>query len=549
VIIATQQTLKTAPMSGRIELHCEQLVEVAPDAIVVVNRDGLIVLANRQAERMFGHRRDKLVGKPVPMLGPERFRATWTQLAGAAGRRLDGVVPNGDLGLVGLDIDGTEFPVEVTVGFVEVEDDAYAMLAIRNISERRKVEDELNSRIQQQALVAELGRSALIGVDFHKLMTEAAELMTSNLGVELSSVLELLPDGSVLLQAGRGWNEGLVGRTVAQSTSATPAAVVLITQTPIIVEDFETDARFPDASYLREHGVVSSLNVPLYGHNRPFGVLSAHTTRRRRFTPEDIHFAQSVANVLSAAIERKWHEQSQRDLQLSRAEQMMAIGQVAAGVAHELRNPLTSIKGLIQVNLREAQNRKFPAEDLAVIEHEIRRMERTLQTFLDFARPPQPKRQRLSLDSVVERVSALVAGRAKKQRAAIRFLPSDAMVWVDADQDQLQQLLLNLVLNALDAMPQGGAVNIDLRSPLRGFVELHVRDSGPGIAPHILPKLFETFVSSKETGMGLGLPVSKRIAEDHGGNLSAYNLPEGGACFVIRLPAAGQDQPGSASAG
>ena len=119
----------------------------------------------------------------------------------------------------------------------------------------------------------------------------------------------------------------------------------------------------------------------------------------------------------------------------------------------------------------------------------------------------------------------------------LRLLQPDPPVRVEADQDQLQQLLLNLVLNALDAMPGGGTVEIDLRPPQDGDVELHVRDTGPGIAPHVLPKVFETFVSSKETGMGLGLPLSRRIAEDHGGSLSAYNLPEGGACFVLRLPA------------
>jgi two-component system sensor histidine kinase HydH len=252
---------------------------------------------------------------------------------------------------------------------------------------------------------------------------------------------------------------------------------------------------------------------------------------------DDVHFLQTVANVLSTAIERKWHEQQQRERHFLRAEQMMALGQVAAGVAHELRNPLTSIKGLIQVNRKEAEARGVPGEDLRVIEHEIRRMERTLQTFLDFARPPQPDRRPAALAPLVERVFTVAGGRARKQGVALRLLQPDTSVRAEVDQDQIQQLLLNLVLNSLDAMPNGGTVEVDLRPPQDERVEVQVRDSGPGIAPHILPKVFETFVSSKETGVGLGLPVSKRIAEDHGGGLSAYNLPEGGACFVLRLPA------------
>ena len=231
-------------------------------------------------------------------------------------------------------------------------------------------------------------------------------------------------------------------------------------------------------------------------------------------------------------------EQQARERKMVRAEQMAAIGQVAAGVAHELRNPLTSIKGLVQVNLREADSRGVPAEDLRVIEHEVRRMERTLQTFLDFARPPRLKPRKLELAVVVDRVYALVGGRARKQQVELRFTRPEQPVSVIGDQDQLQQLLLNLVLNALDAMPHKGFIEIELRPTRGGFVELMIRDSGPGIAPHILPKVFETFVSSKETGVGLGLPVSRRIAEDHGGTLSAYNLISGGACFVLLLPAA-----------
>jgi PAS domain S-box-containing protein len=508
----------------------EDIFELAPDAVVVVDAGGRIVLVNRNAEKMFGHARDELLGRPIELLAPTRLEGAYAELLACA--QLGSKTND----LFGVHKGGHEFPVEVALSTVGADEDSRVVLAIRNISEQKQAQQELQARARQQAAVSELGRRALTGIDLPQLMAEAAALVRTHLGLEYANILELLTDGSVMFHAGAGWEEGLVGRATHEVAGAIPAAQVLISQTPVIVEDFRTDKRFPDASLLHDHGVISSLNVPLYGHDRPFGVLGAHSTRYRLFPPEDVAFLQSVANILSAALERSWYEQRQRERYLQRAEQMMALGQVAAGVAHELRNPLTAIKGLIQVNLRKTAAGVLPSEDLSVIEHEIRRMERTLQTFLDFARPPRPHRRRLSPANLVNRVFAVVNGRAKKQQVELRLQQPDISLNVDADHDQLQQLLLNLVLNALDAMPGGGTVEIELRPPRDGNVEIYVRDTGPGIAPQILPKVFETFVSSKETGMGLGLPVSKRIAEEHGGTLSAYNLPGNGACFMLRLP-------------
>lgn len=415
----------------------------------------------------------------------------------------------------------------------------WAVLAVRDVTGRKREEEALRARARQQALVAELGRRALTGIDLAELMDEAVTVVAADLGVEYANLLELLPDGAAVFRAGVGWRAGVVGGTTVELRAGTPAGQVVLDQAPVRIADLRTDGRFPAPSVARDHGVVSSLSVPLYGQAQPLGVLGAHAPRPRPFSDADVNFVQAVANVVATAMERHRDEERLRERQMGRAEQMAAIGQVAAGVAHELRNPLTSVKGLVQVNLREAAARGLPAEDLAVIEHEVRRMERTLQTFLDFARPPRPDRRRLDLAAVADRVFALVGGRARKQQVALRFPRPDGSVWVDGDEDQLQQLLLNLVLNALDAMPRGGAVEIDLRPPRDGHAELLVRDTGPGVAPHILPEVFETFISSKETGIGLGLPVSKRIAEDHGGSLSAYNLPGGGACFALRLPAPG----------
>jgi PAS domain S-box-containing protein len=509
----------------------QQLGQLCPDALIVC-RAGRMVWVNDRAEEMFGYRGEELVGQELELLALEGCRASWAGLVAGPVNLSLGVDPV----LTGRRKDGDEFPAEAADRRVMVAGESFVTVAVRDASERRRAEGGLRERARQQALVAELGRRALTGIDLHQLMNEAVSTVTSHLTVEYCNVLELLPDGRLLCQAASGWGDGPMGRA-AEARCAIPAAEVLRTQAPVIVEDLAADSRFPDSFLLREHGVVSSLNVPFYGHERPFGVLGAHTTRRKRFTDEDVHFVQSVANVLSAAIERQWLEQRQHERHLLRAEQMMAIGQVAAGVAHELRNPLTSIKGLVQVNLREAQAKGLPAEDLAVIEHEIRRMELTLQTFLDFARPPQPDRRSVDPANVVGHVFALVAGRARKQEVALRLTQPETPVRVEADRGQLQQLLLNLVLNALDAMPHGGSVEVELRRPQDSQVELHVRDTGPGIAADILPKVFETFVSSKETGVGLGLPLSKRIAEDHGGTLTAYNLPGGGACFVFRLPA------------
>jgi len=244
---------------------------------------------------------------------------------------------------------------------------------------------------------------------------------------------------------------------------------------------------------------------------------------------------------LTTRIEEVVSQLQQREREVLRAEQLAAVGQLAAGVGHELRNPLTSIKMLVQAGL-EDEGAGLSAGDLAVIEAEVRRMERSLQTFLNFARHPKPERRRTDLRAVIETVVGLTHGRAEKQKVECRVEAPDGAVPIVADAGQIQQVLVNLVLNALDAMPGGGVLTIAVRCPAYR-VEIEVADTGSGVPSEVLPRLFQPFVSSKDTGLGLGLVISRRIAEDHGGTIDVYNRPGGGVSSLLTLPTdfAGED--------
>ncbi len=231
-------------------------------------------------------------------------------------------------------------------------------------------------------------------------------------------------------------------------------------------------------------------------------------------------------------VARNYHRQQR---ELLRAEQLSAVGQLAASVAHEVRNPLTSVKLLVEGALRARDPRPLGEEDLRVIHGEVVRLEQTVQAFLDFARPPALQRVRCDLREVVGHAVELVRARARQIGVRIEAACGDEPALVEIDRGQFTTVLVNLFLNALDAMPRGGTLEVALHAADGGY-RLDVADSGGGIAPEIADRLFTPFASTKPTGTGLGLVISRRIVEEHGGALTAANRPSGGACFSITLP-------------
>jgi two-component system sensor histidine kinase HydH len=247
----------------------------------------------------------------------------------------------------------------------------------------------------------------------------------------------------------------------------------------------------------------------------------------------DLH---AQIDQLTVRIETVVETLQQREREVLRAEQLAAVGQLAAGVGHEIRNPLTAIKMLVQTAIADGSPAALTKEDLSVIEEEVRRIEHSLKTFLDFARPPKVERQPVDLLDVLRAVTGIIRGRVERQKVTVSIDSPDAPVMLTADPGQLRQVFLNLCLNALDAMPTGGDLRIRVRAPDNESVAVEVSDTGLGIHSTMMPRLFTPFASSKDTGLGLGLVISKRIVEDHGGGIDAANRPGRGAIFFVKLP-------------
>jgi len=264
------------------------------------------------------------------------------------------------------------------------------------------------------------------------------------------------------------------------------------------------------------------------------------------YTRGDLGELESVLRLIADRVKAIVERLQQREREILQAEQLAAVGQLAAGMAHELRNPLTSMKILVQAaqdTVSEegvGDNWDSPglsSRDLRVLEEEITRLERLIQSFLDFARPPEPEKRLLDVRLLVEQTLALLAGRARTVHVRMEFLPPPQPVLAIIDPGQFRQVILNLVLNALGAMASGGVITVGLEAAGDGWLTLRVADSGCGLPAALGERIFDPFTTTKETGLGLGLSICKRIATAHAGTITGANRPQGGAVFTVRLPA------------
>ena len=221
--------------------------------------------------------------------------------------------------------------------------------------------------------------------------------------------------------------------------------------------------------------------------------------------------------------------------QMSRAEHLATLGELAAGLAHEIRNPLAGIAGVIEIIGRDLP-RESPARNvLKDVRSEVLHINRIMTELLEIARPKKPDFHTGDIHATAEHAVLFAREQAHTKSVEVELVSSEGLPPIEHDSGQIHQVLLNLVLNAIQACEEHGKVRVEITQE-EGNLSIAVTDTGKGIPPEILPNIFRPFFTTKGNGTGLGLSLARRIVEDHGGHLNVTSWLGKGSRFVVLLP-------------
>jgi signal transduction histidine kinase len=437
---------------------------------------------------------------------------------------------------------------------------------------------QVQKLLRQQAAIARFGSFALRERNLMNILKEAVRVCAEGLSVPFSKVCRYrAEENDLLIVAGFGWQDGVVGRVVSRADMSSPQGRAFTTALPSIIDDLQKVTGFDPPPFYAAHGIVSIIDVIIKGNDeQPYGILEIDNDKQHDYDQYDINFLTGFANVLAEAVstasrgealqvtvdqmkalveekDRLLDEKGAADVQLRQAQKMEAVGQLTGGVAHDLNNILTVITGTIEILAEAVAGQPELVAIAKMIEEAAARGGDLTQRLLAFARkqPLQP----CEVD-----VNALVMESAKLLRPTLgEHIETHMKLAGDAwpalvDPSQLTNAILNLSLNARDAMPEGGTLIIETSNVVLDdayvsmnsdvvagdYVMVAVTDTGHGIPAAILNKVFEPFFTTKDVdkGTGLGLSMVYGFVKQSNGHIKIYSEEGHGTTIRIYLPRA-----------
>jgi len=421
-----------------------------------------------------------------------------------------------------------------------------------DVTEKKQAEDEIRRRNRELNALNAMAVIATQSFDLDEILNLTLRQVISLLGAEAGSVY--LAESENLFRRRANWGQRLTDRKRLAEANFPQGLGELVMRSRAEVLTAEYLPHMPTAvtEFVRAADMGSSIWVVLWGKDAPIGLMGISRGQVREYTSNDENLLVAIGRQLSTTVEKvRLYEESCKaydDLrraqeQLLQSEKMSAIGQLIAGVAHELNNPLTAILGYAQ--LLEAEKLETRAmEYVGKVFKQAQRTHRVVQNLLSFARQRKPEKQDFDVVKVLDEALLLrdydmKVSSIKLQREIETDVPA-----VSGDPHQLEQVFLNIINNALDAMLEGEQRSLRVRVHASGenvIVEFH--DSGPGLTEP--SRIFEPFYTTKSVGKGtgLGLSICYGIVKEHGGEISARNAEGGGAVIEVRLPSAGHAAP------
>jgi PAS domain S-box-containing protein len=487
------------------------IVESSGDAIVSKDLNGVIASWNQGAERLFGYTAEETIGKPVTLLiPPERHDEEQSILErirrGESIEHFETVRRRKDGSL--LDISLTVSPIRDTKGNI-----VGASKIARDITRRKRVEVALRESEQRLRLATQTGK---LGVWDWDVVTNRISWSDS-----LYAIHGVRPDQF------DGTVEGFAALIHPEDQGLVSAAIQRALDKDV---PYETEFRA-----VRPDGVVVWLftnAAVLRDGGRPVRMLGATM---------DISERKRTEEALRQNEERLRQQAQELEQQLIMSGRLVSLGEVTASMAHEFNNPLGIIMGFVEDMLSGMDPADPDYRALQIIDEESKRCRQIVKDLMEYARPRSTDFCPTSIAEAIEKTLQLVENRLYKQKVAVEKKLDPDLPRIQADSQQLEQVMVNLYLNAIDAMPEGGKLIVEAKiaqsDGMAPVAVITVADTGFGIAETDLPKIFQPFFTAKKRrGMGLGLPICQRIVKNHGGRIEVDSEPGKGAIFKIHLP-------------
>jgi len=402
-------------------------------------------------------------------------------------------------------------------------------------------------RAEELTLLNEIGRTVTSSLNLERVLATTMQAVIKTMRVEAGSILLLDQEskGLVFEAAAGGGAVKLPGRHLRPGQGI--AGWVAEHGQPVLVPEARQDPRFYDGIDVVTGSTTRSLLcVPLWVQERIIGVIEVMNKTRGTFNGHDLRLLESLAAEVSIAIEnarlyedlqRRVEELKNTQSQLIQSAKLAAIGELAAGVAHELNNPLTNVLGFSKLLLKNESLDDQVRQDLVTIAAEAQRARDIVRDLLNFAHQTKAHRRKADLNQAVQDALALTRQYLEKNGVVIEENYDADLPLISLDVNRIKQVFLNLITNAAQAMPQGGTLTI-VTSWVRSEAFVRISDTGEGIQPEHLDRIFEPFFTTRPVGQGtgLGLSVSLGIVQAHGGRIEVESRMGQGSTFTVWLP-------------